>query len=235
MGPSAAPGICPENQRVGEFTGNSAHSVGRYGLRIFHNMFPRKFACSGYADWNPAVTANFTDFTGWKNGRNGAIAGTVGAVVFDNFKVIDNKEAGMEFEVMTMGLGNAYVDRSHVVGRSAGNGGGVSGPRGIISPRSDSFKVQNTKFYNFNFGSAACLGSCSHCSHMASTDSGARVVTFENLWFDEETVTKRIGYGFPNKAIFYDVDGSLTGLGDELGPGSWATPWANHHNVSECQ
>ena len=42
---------------------------------------------------------------------------------------------------MTMGLGNAYVDRSHVVGRSAGNGGGVSGPRGIISPRSDSFKV----------------------------------------------------------------------------------------------
>ena len=53
-------------------------------------MFPRKYACAGYADWNPAITANFTDFTGWKNGRNGAIAGTVGAVVFDNFKVIDN-------------------------------------------------------------------------------------------------------------------------------------------------
>ena len=47
----------------------------------------------------------------------------------------------MEFEKMTMGLGNSYIDRSHVVGRSAGNGWGVSGPRGIIGPRSNSFKV----------------------------------------------------------------------------------------------
>jgi hypothetical protein len=91
--------------------------------------------------------------------------------------------------------------------------------------------VKNTKFFNFNFGGAASLGSCSHCSHPASTDSGARVVKFEKLWFEEETVTKRIRYGTPYKAIFLDLDGTLTGLGAN----TWATPWANHHDVPECQ
>jgi hypothetical protein len=46
MGPSANTDICSENDRVGEFRDNHAHSCGRYGLRIFHNMVPRKYPCS---------------------------------------------------------------------------------------------------------------------------------------------------------------------------------------------
>lgn len=38
-------GGCPENSRVGTFFNNTAHSNGRYGLRIFHNMIPRKDPC----------------------------------------------------------------------------------------------------------------------------------------------------------------------------------------------
>jgi hypothetical protein len=45
IGPSANTEICPENERVGRFDNNHAHSNGRYGLRIFHNMRPRKFPC----------------------------------------------------------------------------------------------------------------------------------------------------------------------------------------------
>lgn len=45
MGPSADMSVCPENDKVGEFRGNSAHSNGRYGLRLFHNMVPRKYPC----------------------------------------------------------------------------------------------------------------------------------------------------------------------------------------------
>jgi hypothetical protein len=45
MGPSANNAICPENDKVGVFRDNHAHSCGRYGLRIFHNMVPRKFPC----------------------------------------------------------------------------------------------------------------------------------------------------------------------------------------------
>lgn len=45
MGPSANTDICPENERVGDFENNAAHTMGRYGLRIFHNMEPRTYPC----------------------------------------------------------------------------------------------------------------------------------------------------------------------------------------------
>lgn len=45
IGPSADESVCPENEKVGVFKGNQAHSMGRYGLRIFHNMVPRKYPC----------------------------------------------------------------------------------------------------------------------------------------------------------------------------------------------
>lgn len=46
MGPSSDVGGCPNNARVGTFINNTAHSNGRYGLRIFHNMIPRRDECS---------------------------------------------------------------------------------------------------------------------------------------------------------------------------------------------
>jgi hypothetical protein len=53
MGPSANTAICPENMKVGKFLDNHAHSCGRYGLRIFHNMIPRKFPCKPVTyDWS---------------------------------------------------------------------------------------------------------------------------------------------------------------------------------------
>ena len=47
-------------------------------------------------------------------------------------------------------------------------------PHGIITPRTENFRVKNVKFYNFDKTGYAALGSCSHCFHPASTDSGAR-------------------------------------------------------------
>jgi hypothetical protein len=45
IGPSFDPNVCPENSKLGEFSDNVAHSVGRYGLRIFHNLIPRTNPC----------------------------------------------------------------------------------------------------------------------------------------------------------------------------------------------
>lgn len=59
---------------------------------------------------------------------------------------------------------------------------------GLITPRSENFTVSNVNFYNFDLDGYAAIGTCSHCYHPASTDSGARTVTFSKLYFDP-TVT----------------------------------------------
>jgi hypothetical protein len=50
------------------------------------------------------------------------------------------------------------------------------------------------------------------------------------LYFDESTVTQKIRYQYPYKAIFYDEDGSLT----ELGPHTWATVDWRHLRQPQC-
>ena len=104
-----------------------------------------------------------------------------------------------------------------------------SSSHGIITARKEYFEVHNASFFNFDIAGKAALGSCSHCFHPASTDSGARTTTFSNLYFDE-TVTTKIRYQFPYRDIFYDLDGTLTGLG----PKTWATPYFKHNDQPEC-
>jgi hypothetical protein len=92
--------------------------------------------------------------------------------------------------------------------------------------------VKNVKFYNFDFNDASALGSCSHCFHPRATDQGARTVTFSNMFFDTDTVPRRIRYQEPFKAIFYDIDGTLT----DLGPKTWATFYQRSHDYWDaCQ
>ena len=89
MGPSFDLNVCPENSKIGEFVDNVAHSNGRYGLRLFHNLIPREKPCapfvySGdptnpYPD-NQPIIAEFRNLISYKNKRNGAIAERVGAV-----------------------------------------------------------------------------------------------------------------------------------------------------------
>jgi len=132
LGPSSSVGGCPSNNRVGIFMNNTAHSNGRYGLRIFHDMIPRQFACKPVTfDWgnlndpfhsNPIQTMIFEDYTGYRNKRNGAIALNVGDVRFNNFKTADNILAGVEFEkTNNVYDGRPGVYNSVIVGRSMGN------------------------------------------------------------------------------------------------------------------
>ena len=82
-GPSLDKLQCPENTQLGAFINNTAHSNLKYGLRIFHKLIPRQNPCkplvydpTNLTDpyWsNPLVTANFINYTGWKNAEDGAI------------------------------------------------------------------------------------------------------------------------------------------------------------------
>ena len=134
-GPSASSDICPINFKLGEFRGNTAHSMGRYGLRIFHKHNPRTFPCmpvvfdevafaAGTDPYhsNPVIVAEYRDFTGYKCGRNGVIAEDLGAVRFINFKTVDNVLGGIEvnkvIDVRDDAWGGAWIDGAVVVGRS---------------------------------------------------------------------------------------------------------------------
>ena len=243
MGPSANENVCPINEKLGQFDDNVAHSNGRYGLRIFHGLLPRKFPCSPIVydatnttdpyHQNPLITANFNRLVAWKNKRNGAIAESVADVRFNDFKTADNVLAGIEFSINGHVKANkTSINNALIIGKTANTEDLLewSKPHGIIMPRREWFVLDGAKFFNFNWNNAAALGTCSHCFHNAATDSGARTMDVANLVFDS-TVTKKIRYQVPYTTIFYDRDGSLTGKG----PRTYATAW-HPHNLwqSEC-
>jgi len=160
-------------------------------------MEPRKFPCkpvvydaNNATDpfWqNPAITAEFWNLTSWKNGRNGAIAERVGDVRFHNFKVADNLLAGIEFSLTDMhGENTTRIDNALIIGRTNNTDEYLirAKPFGFIGPRTDNFRIDNSRFYNFDWNNAAALSSCSHCFHPAATDSGARTVRTNNLYLD---------------------------------------------------
>jgi hypothetical protein len=157
----------------------------------------------------------------------------VGAVFFKDFKTADNILAGIEFELTwECEDGTCGIDGATIVGKTSNADSTLEGssPAGIITPRSENMRVMNVDFYNFNFNSAAALKSCSHCWHPASTDSGARTVRFEGLTFTD--CNYKVRYETPYRAIYHDLDGSLTGLG----AGSWATPyWGHNHWDGACE
>jgi len=183
---------------------------------------------------NPPITAQFHNLVSYKNKRNGAIAERVGSVQFHNFKTADNLLAGMEFSLSEDIIdGHAKIVGGLVVGRSANTETLLdeAEPHGIITPRTENFSVEGTKFFNFNWNKAACIGTCSHCFHPASTDSGARTVRFSNLVIDTASVTRRVRFQEPFRAILLDETGSFTGLG----PKTWVVPYYKHLEQPECQ
>lgn len=210
MGPSFNADVCPEGSKVGEFTDNVAHSNGRYGFRIFHDMIPREHMCEPfvYDHANPAdpyhtnrpILAQFHNLISYKNKRNGAIAERVGAVQMVNFKTADNLLAGMEYSLTEdIHRGTAQYPGAKIVGgvvfARTGNTEQLldeASPHGIITPRTENFEIEGVAFVNFDFNDAAALGTCSHCFHAAATDSGARTAWTSGLVFANSP--KRILY-----------------------------------------
>lgn len=206
-GPSYDPNICPEFSPLGQFANNVAHSNGRYGLRLFHQLVPLTYPCGGVVYdptnktdpyWqNPPITAHFVNVTSWKNGRNGVIVNRVGAICLENIKAADNLLAGIEFEIANSHiLGYANVCSALVIGHTenADEYTMTSEAQGLIGARSEGLTFSNVSFYNFNAENMSCIGSCSHCFFDASTDSGARTTHFRNLYFDPKTTPRKINY-----------------------------------------
>ena len=99
-----------------------AHSVGKYGLRIFHGH-------------QPPQIAYYEDHLSYKCGKNGVMGSKFGLVVLRNITVADNKGSGIEFEKITLDVDFKDVCRAEnlvIIGTSNGNTG--SATHGIVAP-----------------------------------------------------------------------------------------------------
>jgi hypothetical protein len=222
-GPSATNSICPTGEPLGEFVDNEAHSVGRYGLRIFHEHIPRTYPCNPEGDYtladpfvvNPPIQSDFKNFKGWKNHRDTIIGERLGAVKFTNVISADNIRSGIEISDGNYAPpGTLLVDGAVIVGQSANAGDPNAynfngGSRGLITPKVDFFYAKNVWFYNFPENTTA-IETCSHCEHGAATDSGGRTSFLSDLHFDN--VVQKVRFNVPFREILQDEDGSLTGI-----------------------
>jgi hypothetical protein len=241
MGPSSFTGGCPENAVLGSFKNNTAHSNQEYGLNIHNKMIPRRYECNPitYDDsnsnpfWqNPLRSNIFYDFTAFKNMDAGASAFHVGDVRFYRFKTADNGRTGITIEMVNNSTldDRAMIYDSLLIGASSDAGDFIlsRSPAGIIVARTEWFTVKKCRFHNYNFNKAAALKDCPHCTSYLETDSGARTTKVSGLRF--YNVDRRIQYQWPYRGIFWDLDGSLTGVGTN----SYATRDYPHLMWPEC-
>ena len=246
-GPSADNNICPEYENLGEFSGNVAHSNGKYGLRIFHIYVPTNNPCvalrkgiTGSLDTPDASTAAhvdtyFRNFTSYKNKFTGIIAEEFGDLKFVDIKTADNLMSGVEFGLTDRGPWLTESDDYQlmdalIIGYSdfAEDGQANTGSiRGLKGARREKMRARDILFADFSDNlSSSAIGTCSHCEGPA-TDSSGRTYFFRDLYFSD--TPNRVRFDTPFKEIIYDEDGTL---GNETH--RWVVHYYKHLDVSVC-
>ena len=205
-GPSATSSVCPRHIPLGEFSDNSAHSFGWYGLWVFPEYSPREGgSCSSSAPHTPAV---FNSFLSWKNDR-GVELSEGGAMQLHNSVMLDNKLAGVELTELRAEWGGPLIQDTLIVGHSdasAGDGSICTGA-GIKTPHSPYLSVGSVTFVNFDRENCFPIAACSHCKNLQGG--------FETRYSDISFLnTPRLTtWQWMHEHAHRDMDGSLTGTG----------------------
>ncbi|XP_064089363.1 fibrocystin-L-like [Macrobrachium nipponense] len=209
-GPSATTSYCQNNAVMGEFTNNTAHSIGRYGLWVFSmdGYFPKTRACGG-----SDLVAKWHNFTVWRCDR-GAEVVFGGNLQFHGFVTLDNEHAGLEMVKMQGNFGEddgPGIFDSLVIGHSALSPGGCGDETsGIIAPKQNIFSIADTKFVNFDTGKCSALSGCSQCKFR----QGGFQVQVKGLTFENSPNKMRFQWEY--ETIWIDADGSLTGQAENV-------------------
>ena len=239
--PMYDPTFCPQEHKITNMDSNSAHSCERIGFLIQGAINPKKHPCKPFnydmmdENYNPSKTSFISNVNTWMNGWKGLYVENMGDVKLVNFMAADNIEIGLEIAQTRFTPDYTAMLRDAIVIASSSNPASPTADtpsKGISTPRTENFVVNGVYFNGFFDNEKAPIQTCSGCDQGDFlTDSGARTVTFANLTFSPDD-TNRIHYIWPRRAILYDLDGSLTGWGNN----SWATPY-HFHNLwePECQ
>lgn len=212
-GASFDPDICQQRVPLGEFSNNTVHSQGWFGLWIFKEFYPVKEGRCGSQNPEPAV---FRTLTTW-NCEKGAEWVDVGAVQFNGFVMVNNEKAGIEGKRIISGFvrdfgleSGAVVVNSTLVGHldELLLGSDYCQVRGVILPLDDGMSVISSKFMNYDrssctaVGVAAIDGTCIElCGGWEARFSGIQFYNSPN----------KAGFRWEHEINLVDLDGSLTG------------------------
>jgi hypothetical protein len=123
-----------------------------------------------------------------------------------------------------------------IIGQTLSNGlpdASLSGTFGIITPRTDGFKVSGVRFYNFPT-TMTVFQSCSVCNNGDLVVTSGKASFFEGISYTN-VLGKYIQWNGPRRNIFYDIDGSLSSSifsGSTVRPNSTILPYYLHNDIS---
>ena len=194
-GPSFDASVFPRTLPLGEFTDNSAHSFGWYGLWVFPSYTPN----------TPAV---FQNFLSWKNERGVEFA-NVGALQLHNSTLLDNELAGFEATALHADWGGPLVKNLLIVGHSdvTAEDSSFCTVAGVKTPHTPYLTVESVTFVNFDREGCTSIAACSHCKKLQGG--------FETRYRDIEYVNspRLTTWQWMHEHYHRDLDGSLTGSG----------------------
>lgn len=153
------------------------------------------------------------------------LAEEVGNMVFENFYLVDNKQSGFNIYLTNRTDEEVILRNSIIVGRSLGNAasdGELMTTRGLITPRTDGFRVVNVHFENFA-NTMTVFKSISFGWHFKKWVTGGKLTRFSGISYAKVSSNKMFWENW-RREIYEDIDGSLTGRGVH----SWVTPSGPH-------
>lgn len=121
------------------------------------------------------------------------------------------------------------LKNSIIVGKSLENAatdGELDKTRGLITPRTDSFRVENVHFANFD-NTMTVLKSVSFGWNIKKWVTGGKLTKFSGITYSGISAKKMFWENW-RREIYEDTDGSLTGKGVK----SWVTPTGPHLSSS---
>jgi hypothetical protein len=148
------------------------------------------------------------NFTAYRNGASGIFGGTNGDLHHVGARLIENSGSDYELEKMSDVNydGNPHIRESLLVGTIDPTR--TVGKRAIWGPQNEFFFIADSLFVNY-IGHGV-ISSCMKCGSQTDLKQGGYTVRFRGLRF--VNCSQRVAWVEPYKEIFFDLDGSLTGI-----------------------
>ncbi len=209
-GPSFTSSVCPRQLPLGEFTDNSAHSFGWYGIWVFRQYHP---SVSGRCGDNNPAPAYFDRFLAWRCDK-GIEFEQVGSLQIRDSIMMDNTLAGIEItDVNSIWSGEnddgPLVKDTLIVGYSdisTETGANTCSSSGIKTPHSYYLTVANVTFANFDRPNCFPVQPCSFCRHpfQGGFETRFREIKYIN---EGDDITK---WNYFHEHAQRDLDGTLS-------------------------